>query len=107
MGGAPEPKGCERAAEGTEFVPVRETGAGVVVRGREELDGTLIPVGSPTRIDEAVCVGQNDTLSAVVGQRAPGATGFIPKMKVPIAPPLSVAFSRAVSICKVMSSRWS
>ena len=45
MGGAPEEKGCERMAEGTEFVAVPETGAGVVVRDRDDLGGTLIAVG--------------------------------------------------------------
>ena len=84
MGGAPEtPKGREgaeeRAAEGAAFMLVPKAGARVVVRGREELDGTLIPVGDPTSCAEAVCVAQNVTLSAVIGQRliAP-ATGFSP-----------------------------
>jgi hypothetical protein len=69
MGGAPERKGSERVAEGAEFVPVPETGAGVVVRSREELGGMLIAVGAPSRRGEAVCVAQNDSLRAVRGQK--------------------------------------
>jgi hypothetical protein len=69
MGGAPEGKGCEGLAEGAAFVPVREKGAGVVVRSRDDLGGTLIAVGSPIRNAEAVCVVQNGAIRAARGQR--------------------------------------
>ena len=80
MGGAPAEKGCERVAEGAEFVPVPETGVRVVVRGRDDLGGTLIAVGSPTSLSEAVCVAQNGSIRAVRGQSVDvvPATGFIP-----------------------------
>ena len=64
---------------------VPETGAGFVVRSREELGGMLIAVGSPTRIDEAECVAQNGSIRAVVGQRLGKMLeiGLTPKVNAP------------------------